>query len=1285
LQTTLLSLAIALILALLAALIGPFFIEWNQYRTAFETEASRLAGLEVRVRGAIEARLLPVPSLVLNDVKVGPPGGEPRLHATTLRLVLALSSLVRGEVRATDMLVDEPEFGVGLDASGRLDLPSMPVGFDPDAVSIERLRMQNGRVTLSDAASASKVVLENFDFSGDMRSLLGPFKGEGAFVVNGYHQPFRLSTGRVSDGSLRLRLSTDPIDRPMMAETDGIIAWERGEPRFDGTLTITRRAATMRAGGDAMLIEPWRATTKMKATPAAALLEQVEFQYGPEELAIKLTGTANVKLGNRPQIEGALSARQLDVDRLVGTLDAPTRSPASVVKAFAETFGVMQPRLPVSLALSVDSLTLGGANLQTVGLDLRSAGEAWNVERLDFRAPGISQISASGRVDIATGGPGFAGAVKIESSDPKTLLAWLDGRANTAPGQMKPWHLRGDVTLSSDRIAIERLRTELDREAVQGRLVYSWSDATRPARLEASLNSAELDLDSLFAFGKAALAGTTLEAPREISLALELGRARLAEMEVRNTSGRLLWDGNGLQVERLSVGDFGGASFVANGKIDTSNAQPRGNLSLDLDARSLTGVSALAAKYFPEHTGRIQQIAGRISNAKLQAVLDLGDAPQSSGGARTSAKLELKGRAGAMRVAVTVLSNGAPAAFSTNLSDLRTTDLKADVRLDSEDGSVLVSVLGLDQLVAVDKRAGQLSFTANGPAGGDLRFESRIATGGLEASAQGSIRPFTDEPLAAAFDLNLVNANIAPLRRKLGGSQPLPLTLKSKIAVAGTTVSLQDFTSTLAGSSVKGRLAFGLQTPLRVDGRVEADGVDGSVMLATLLGVPAPANKNESARNDAAWSSEPFGPAADIAGELEFAAKRMAFTPALSLRQLRGSLRFARSEIELTELEAEIGGGRLSGQVLVRTGAGGLNARSTLRLTSADLLALLPAEINRNALSGRAAVQLDVEGSGLSPAAFIGSVGGNGAIVLEDLRIGALDTRAFEAVIKAVDQGLAMDPVRVQGAVTTALDKAYLVVPWAEGTFSIAGGQIRLGTMLAPAQGADVNLSGRYDVGSGALNLRLALSGPPKPPTPERPEIVVAYRGPMAAPQRSVDVSTFSTWLALRSVEQQAKHLEALETKRREALAATPPAPEPPVPSRLAPAGLTPSTSSESTAPAPQATAPLSGGAAISASPETPSAPSKSLGAASTEPSLQPAPPLPAPVIVRPTPRPPRQVEVAPGGAPMLPRPRPPQRQPAPPSAAIVTPNLSPAAPQQPAPDNRSFFERLFSPQQLQN
>jgi uncharacterized protein involved in outer membrane biogenesis len=42
-QTTLLGLAIAFIVALIAALIGPYFVDWNQFRPQFEAEASQVS------------------------------------------------------------------------------------------------------------------------------------------------------------------------------------------------------------------------------------------------------------------------------------------------------------------------------------------------------------------------------------------------------------------------------------------------------------------------------------------------------------------------------------------------------------------------------------------------------------------------------------------------------------------------------------------------------------------------------------------------------------------------------------------------------------------------------------------------------------------------------------------------------------------------------------------------------------------------------------------------------------------------------------------------------------------------------------------------------------------------------------------------------------------------------------------------------------------------------------------------------------------------------------------
>ena len=72
-QTTLLGLAIALILALLAALVGPYFVNWNDHRAFFESEASRLVGLQRCGSAApIDAGILPFPSVTLGDIAIGP-------------------------------------------------------------------------------------------------------------------------------------------------------------------------------------------------------------------------------------------------------------------------------------------------------------------------------------------------------------------------------------------------------------------------------------------------------------------------------------------------------------------------------------------------------------------------------------------------------------------------------------------------------------------------------------------------------------------------------------------------------------------------------------------------------------------------------------------------------------------------------------------------------------------------------------------------------------------------------------------------------------------------------------------------------------------------------------------------------------------------------------------------------------------------------------------------------------------------------------------------------------
>src|SRR5215471_20716852 len=88
-QTTLLGLAIVLILALVAALVGPLFVDWGSYRAEFEARASRVTGLDFHVTGPIDARLLPTPMLTLRGIEIGRVDEANKVRARGLRIEFA--------------------------------------------------------------------------------------------------------------------------------------------------------------------------------------------------------------------------------------------------------------------------------------------------------------------------------------------------------------------------------------------------------------------------------------------------------------------------------------------------------------------------------------------------------------------------------------------------------------------------------------------------------------------------------------------------------------------------------------------------------------------------------------------------------------------------------------------------------------------------------------------------------------------------------------------------------------------------------------------------------------------------------------------------------------------------------------------------------------------------------------------------------------------------------------------------------------------------------------------
>ena len=1130
-QTTLLGLAIAIILALVTALVAPLVVDWNRYRATFEEEASRLTGLTVRVNGTIDARILPIPHIQLRDIEVGEAGSAPRMRAGSIELEVGLGPLLRGKVQATELRLVAPQLELALDATGAVDWPAASPSFRPEALTISRFHVEDGRVVLSDAGSGARLVLQRLRFDGDIRSFVGPFQGEGAFAAGDDVYRYRISGGRLDqDGSMKLRFKIDPSDRPLAAEVDGKLSFDRGAPQFDGTLSLARPAAVTLADGERVISDPWQLAGKLRATPAAASLQDLTFQYGPDERAVNFSGKAELTFGAHPHLDGAVAAVQVDVDRMLAAPDLTHRPPFVLLKSFvAAAVATVKPPVPTSVGLAIEAMTVGGATIQSLHGNVGFDAGGWRVNALALRAPGSTDVKLSGRLDDGPQGLAFSGPASLQSADLKTLTAWIEDRRDQPSGPAEALTAQGEVAIGGDRLALDRLSAVLDRESVEGRLVYTWAAGNRPASLDGELRAAKLDVDALIAFAKNAAADSAFEVPRNVALVLDVGKATLAGVEARKIDARLTLDAGTLHVDRFSVGDLGGAALNVGGRVDELSSQPRGRLTLDVDATTLAGLVGVVGRFAPRVSASLQLFADRLAPAKVHGVLMV-ERREVAGAVAT---LDFGGDLGAMRLALHGEAAGEPAQPEAAVVHLES-------RLTADDGEALVRLLHLDHVVAVDQLPGQMIVSASGPLGGDVHVNSLATAGGFSAAATGLLRLSGEQAPWGDLQLKASAADLQPLRRAMTGQpgQPgaaVPITASATVAVAGARLSFQDLAVSAAKSSLHGRLAVRLSNPVAIDGDVAADDVDAAAVTAMLLGLPSAAPGAGRP-----WSSQPIGAGAFGAwsGDVAFMFDRAALLPTLVARNLKGAVRLEPSQITVRDIDGSLAGGRLSADFTFHRDSEKLAAQGRLELTGAN--AAMTTGLNKNVVDGLLALKLQADGAGLSPDGLIGALHGSGTIALTNAQFMGMDPAAFEAAIVNADRSGSIDAPKIAAVVGAAMEKGRLIVAQGDADVTIAAGRIRLANATLRAQGgAALSLDGALDLDTAAIDASMTLVGPPAANAliPARPELAVSVKGPLAAPERRLDLSALVGWLTMRATEQQTRRLESIEANQRSEIA----------------------------------------------------------------------------------------------------------------------------------------------------
>ena len=1113
-------LAIVVIVALTAALVGPYLVDWNGQRAFIEARLSEVLGQRVTIGGNIDVKLLPTPYLVLGQTVIGDDEAPVRLSIHHLDLELSVTPLLHGEIDVTQARLVEPTIRVTLTPDRTLPaLPDAPA-FHAD-VSLDHLAVTGGTLAIADPLSGRTFVLDNLELEADAASLAGPFKVAGTEGPEGSPTSFRLSTAAAHDGRAHVRLLVAGNADHAGLDLDGTLALSSGgrssvRQSFTGRVAIAGKLDQSDGAPVA-----WTLSGPLQADPSKATLDGGELRLGGEDKGLTLAAAGSADLGASPHIDLDLSADTLDLDRLSGAPTDPTKSspppqlpPLATIR---HALVAATPPLPTRIDAKVETATWAGETLADLAAHVEVGGTGPQPFALEGKGPGSAHL----KVDGTLGPSGFAGRVAFSAERPARTAAWVAAIDSASPIKADylpaaPLAASATVAVGTGKVDASDLTLALGRSTFTGTARLDPPAGEAPARLEARLSSAGVSLDTLPDIARWRRPGRALD----LDLALDARTLQIAEAgEGALSSGpiklAITKTGPHLALTSFSAERLGGATITAEGTLDPRAAQ----LSLKVDAAKLDAAAKLARQLAPgELADALYRRAPTLAPAKIK--LDA-EWAMNAAGTLTPTHVALDGTLGASVLHAAL----APDSASPE-------DVGLEAELKAPEGTALLQQLGIAALPVDTLGASRVALEAHGNAGAPLDTKLAVALGATTLELSGQFK-MLGAPRGGSGSLVVHSPDVSPLLRSFAFAFPdmtsaLPAQATSTLAWGTAGLGLTDVKADVAGTRATGTLRYepGSYRGAAITGALDLD----RLSLATLTGLAF--GPEQPAAPDSLWSNLAFasGLADAPRTDLQLGAKTLDIVDGLSAHDAALDLAVTPGTLTLKSIAAELAGGRVTGSASLR--------RDGPRAGLESVLGLDGVALDTPAVRGRLAGKLDLAGSGTSPLALVASLAGSGEATVTDLSIAGADPAALPKLFADVESdALAVDADTVARSYADAAVGA-LAAGTRRFDLLLAGGTLAFSPEPNEPDATPVasHVEATLDLRrpSLALRARETLRALPEGWSGAAPALVVAWSGPLRAPQRSIDVGAFINAVAARALSRETARIEAYEQDIRE-------------------------------------------------------------------------------------------------------------------------------------------------------
>ena len=648
LKKALIGIVLVLMLLVLAALIGPRFVNWNGYKDRVAAAVFQATGRALAIDGNISLSLLPSPTLSVEGVRLAnlPGGSSPDMaRLKSLDVEVALIPLMSGRIQVTridllepvillERLPDgranwqlQPQPQAGAEASAGAAPGSSsgaPGGAQAFDISVDNFAIENGILIYH--AGNTEQRLESINATISARSIYGPYAAQGQAMFGNLPADFQLSTAVLDTGTIPIQLSLSLAGNAAVLQFDGSAEQAAGTLQGRLQAKLADPALAAKAAGvtnlPPALAQPFSISAAVSGSGSEVDLSDVTLSLGDTSASGKIA----IKPGQPLAVDAALTFGRVDLDKLMPTQAAaqgqaaPAAGNSGGGAALPAITGFALPgQVVANFDLSAEAIAYRKGVIDRPHIAGRLADGQLQIKDAGALLPGGSEVSLAGSLAAKDGQPFFTGAVKASSDNLRDLMAWLGvPPPSVAPGRLATFKFASRVSASPSQVELSDIDLKLDAAHVQGGVTVALPvggrikpgfgvgltvdqldlDAYMPPRKPAGSGAVTAGAAAAAAPGKAASPLATL-AGLDANFDLRAGSILLngQAMKGLHLQGSLL-DGK-LTLADASAKDIGGGQGSIAGSIVDLAGDPHYDLKLALAADDGARVFQLAGLGHP--------------------------------------------------------------------------------------------------------------------------------------------------------------------------------------------------------------------------------------------------------------------------------------------------------------------------------------------------------------------------------------------------------------------------------------------------------------------------------------------------------------------------------------------------------------------------------------------------------------------------------------------------------------------------------------------------------------